>query len=199
MSLASDSTNPVSDGLFARARAGDQSAWEALFAACHDKVLRVVRRRLNPPMRSLYDSTDFVSDVWKSLAAKVDRLDFPTVNHLIAFLVQAVDQKIKDEYRRQHAQKRDIDRNRCLGDRDGDRTGPVDLPSPDPTPSQVAVAKETRERLLANQTAPVREVIDLKFQGSTNEEVAERTGLQVRKVQRVLKGLREAFASGGRR
>ena len=29
-------------------------------------------------MRSLYDSTDFASDVLKSLAAKSDRFDFPS-------------------------------------------------------------------------------------------------------------------------
>lgn len=199
MSLTTDSSSPVSDGLFARARGGDQAAWDELFAACHDKVLRVVRRRLNPPMRSLYDSSDFVSEVWKSLAAKVDRLDFPTVDDLIAFLVQAVKQKIIDEHRRQHAQKRDIDLNRRLGDLEGEQAGPVDLPSPEPTPSQFAVAKETQERLLAGQTAPVQEVITRKVQGYTNEEVAAQTGLQVRKVQRVLKGLREALVGGGRR
>src|SRR6266446_8260813 len=35
------------DGLFARARAGDQAAWEELFRMCYPKVVRVVRRKLD--------------------------------------------------------------------------------------------------------------------------------------------------------
>ena len=64
------------DGLFSRARTGDEAAWSELFHKCRPKVLRVVRRKLSPPMRSLYESTNFYSDVMKSLAASADRLDF---------------------------------------------------------------------------------------------------------------------------
>ena len=71
-----------SSGLFARARAGDQAAWEELFHTCYPKVIRVVRRKLDRPLRSLYDSTDFASDVMKSLAANLDRLDFPSIDSL---------------------------------------------------------------------------------------------------------------------
>src|SRR5579864_5278284 len=109
MSQTIDSSSQGADGLFARARAGDQMAWEELFRTCYPKVIRVVRRKLNSPMRSLYDSADFASDVWKSLAAKFDRFDFPSIDSLLAFLKQAAEQKVIDEYRRRHAQKRDID------------------------------------------------------------------------------------------
>jgi RNA polymerase sigma factor (sigma-70 family) len=197
MSLSSGLSRPDSEGLFARARAGDQAAWEELVGTCYPKIQRIVRRRLNPPMRSLYDSTDFTNDVFKSLAAKSDRFDFPTMEALLAYLTRAAEQKVIDEYRRQHAQKRDIDLNRRLGEEDGGRSGTQDLPSHDPTPSQVAVANETRERLMAGQTGPVREVIELKDQDYTNEEVAARTGLHTRKVQRVLKSLRETLHLGG--
>ena len=83
-------------------RAGDQAAWEELFYTCYPKVVRVVRRKLNAPMRSLYDSTDFASDVWGSLVAKSDRFDFPNVAALMAFLTKAAEQKVIDEYRRGH-------------------------------------------------------------------------------------------------
>src|SRR3954468_17659368 len=94
----SDSSDLDSDELIARARAGDQAAWEELFRACYPKVVRVVRRKLDRPLRPLYDSTDFASDVWKSLAAKCDRFDFPSIDSLMAFLKQAAEQKVIDEY-----------------------------------------------------------------------------------------------------
>src|SRR5260370_38313806 len=89
----SDSASVDPDSLFARARAGDNSAWEELFRKCYPKVVRVVRRKLNPPMRSLFDSTDFASDVMKSLAAKADRLEFTSFQSLMAFLGQPAGEK----------------------------------------------------------------------------------------------------------
>lgn len=68
------------------AQEGDQEAWERLFREYYPKVRRVVRRKLDRSMRSVYDSTDFASDVMKSLAANLSRLDFPSSEHLVAFL-----------------------------------------------------------------------------------------------------------------
>ena len=79
----------------------------------------MVRRKLDRPMRSLYDSTDFASDVMKSLAANLDRLDFPSIESLIAFLAQVAEQKVIDEYRRRHTLKRDVTRERALVTGDG--------------------------------------------------------------------------------
>jgi RNA polymerase sigma factor (sigma-70 family) len=197
MDPVSESSSVDSDVLIARARAGDQAAWEELFHTCYPKVIRVVRRKLDRPMRSLYDSTDFVSDVMKSLAANFDRLDFPSLGSLIAFLAQAAEQKIIDEYRRRHTLKRDITRERALVSYDGTDIKPMSLASADPTASQVAVASEARERLLAGQDEFERRVIELKRLGYTNVEIAEQTGWNIRKVQRFLKDLHDSLPNEG--
>jgi len=193
MDPLSDPPTQESDELIARARAGDQAAWEELFHTCYPKVIRVVRRKLDRPMRSLYDSTDFVSDVMKSLAANLDRLDFPSLGSLIAFLAHAAEQKVIDEYRRQHTLKRDITRERALMTADGADARPLALASADPTASQVAQASEACERLLAGQDESERLVIELKRQGYTNVEIAEKTGWNIRKVQRFLKDLHDSL------
>jgi RNA polymerase sigma-70 factor (ECF subfamily) len=193
----SDSSICDADALIARARAGDQAAWEALFRTCYPKVIRVVRRKLDQPMRSLYDSTDFVSDVMKSLAANIDRLDFPSLGSLIAFLAQAAEQKVIDEYRRRHTLKRDITRERALAASDGTDIKPMTLISDDPTASQVVQADEARERLLARQDELERMVIELRHMGYTNVEIAERTGWNIRKVQRFLKDLHDSLRHQG--
>ena len=84
------------------AQQGNQVAWEALFKECYPKVRRVVRRRLDRSMRSLYDSTDFANDAMENLAANLNQLDFPSVHSLIAFLAQVAEHRVIDEYRRQH-------------------------------------------------------------------------------------------------
>lgn len=197
MDPMSDSPDPDSDELIARARAGDQAAWEELFRTCYPKVIRVVRRKLNRPLRSLYDSTDFVSDVMKSLAANLDRLDFPSLGSLIAFLAQAAEQKVIDEYRRRHTLKRDVTRERALVTANGTDIMPLALASADPTASQVAQASEVRERLLAGQDESERTVIELRRLGYTNNEIAERTGWNIRRVQRYLKDLHDSFQNEG--
>jgi RNA polymerase sigma factor (sigma-70 family) len=189
------SLDPV--GLLDRARAGDQSAWEELFRTCYPKVVRVVRRKLDRPLRSLYDSTDFASDVMKSLAANLDRLDFPSIHSLMAFLAQAAEQKVIDEYRRRHTLKRDIKRERARVDEDGSGAREIAVVSSEPTASQLAQADEVRDQLLAGQDEAERKIIELRQLGYSNTEIAQQTGWNIRKVQRFLKDLQDSLRELG--
>ena len=193
--LPDDRSGDDSDALFARARAGDDDAWKELFEKCYPKVIRVVRRKLNPPMRSLYDSTDFASDVMKSLAANAEQLDFPSFNSLMAFLVNVAEKKVIDEYRKVHNLKRDIKRNRPLSSDDGEGSAAVRLASSDPTASQIALADEAHDQLLAGKSGAERSVIEMKTQGYSPAEIAEKSGWNVRKVQRFFKDLRDSLGS----
>ncbi len=182
-----------SDDLFTRARTGDEAAWAELFHKCRPKVLRVVRRKLSPPMRSLYESTDFYSDVMKSLAASADRLDFASFDSLVAFLVKVAEQKVIDEYRRVTAMKRDIHKQQTLNRfEDGGGRHPG-IASHEPTASQFAVATEAEEQLLAGKSEVEREAIVMKQDGYSPAEIADRLGWSVRTVQRFFKSLKEAF------
>ncbi len=178
------------------AQKGDQSAWEALFRECYPKVRRVVRRKLDRSMRSLYDSTDFASDVMKSLAANWNQLTFASVESLFKFLAQVAEQKVIDEHRRRHTLKRDITRERRFS-ADGREAGPAHLPSAEPTASQQAQANEVQERLLDRQDEIERAIIDLKHQGYSTADVADKTGWNIRKVQRFLKDLHNSLHDSG--
>jgi RNA polymerase sigma factor (sigma-70 family) len=176
------------------AQKGDPTAWEALFKECYPKVRRVVRRKLNRSMRSLYDSTDFANYAMERLAANVDLLQFPTFGSLVAFLAQVAEQKVIDEYRRQHTLKNDISRERPIAANDA---GPIQVPSHDPSASQLAQANECNERLLARDDETERVIIELRQQGYTTADIAEKTGWNVRKVQRFLKVLLDSLDEPG--
>lgn len=190
MSFHRGESDQIPDGLFARAQGGDQAAWREIFEKCYPKVVRVARRRLDGrgnsrAIRSLFDSTDIASDVWKSLAAKSDRFDFPSIDQLMAFLVKAAEQKVIDQSRKLTAEKRSEDRKRPLGE-----GGLGHEPSASgPTPSQFAVEVETVAQIEAGLSAEVRELVKLKREGKTNQEAATQLGWDIRKVQRVLKDL----------
>jgi RNA polymerase sigma factor (sigma-70 family) len=189
---ATDLKSVDPDSLFARARSGDDAAWEELFRKCYPKLIRAVRRKLEPQMRSVFDSTDFASDVMKSLAANAGRLDFPSFNSLLAFLETVAKQKVIDEYRKAHTLKRDISRQCALAVNNSDDAHPIGVASADPTASQVAQATEVHERLVSGQKEPEqRAAIELKEQGYTLPEIAKETGWHLRKVQRFFKDLEE--------
>lgn len=173
--------------LFDRARRGDQQAWQVLFEDCYPKIVRVARKRLSQKMRKHYDSTDIANEVMKSLAAKFDRFDFSSIHGLRAFLVRAAEQKIVDDYRREHALKRDIGRD-CPLMTDG--TLGYEPADSSPTASQVAVATEEADILLGGRSGVDRTVLELKLMGHTNSEVASATGWHLRKVERFLEKLR---------
>ncbi len=186
--LSSPPCTPPEGDLLDRARQGDQDAWQILFDECYPKIVRVVRRRLSRPMRKIYDSTDIANEVMKSLAAKFHHFDFSSIGGLRAYLIHAAEQKVVDGYRRGHAQKRDLGRDRPLAA--GDPSGGWDLADDSPTASQLAVASEEQELLLEGQTGPSRTVLELKLQGMSNSEVARETGWHLRKIERFLEKLR---------
>jgi RNA polymerase sigma factor (sigma-70 family) len=175
------------------AQKGNPTAWETLFRECYPKVRRVVRRRLNRSMRSLYDSTDFANDAMERLAANLDLLEFPSINSLIAFLAQVAEQKVIDEYRRQHTLKHDVERERPITADDG----PIQLSSDDPTASQLAQANEFHERLMSRHDETERAIIELRQQGYSTADIAGQTGWNVRKIQRFLKELLDSLAKPG--
>jgi RNA polymerase sigma factor (sigma-70 family) len=185
-SLHDSATNP-SKSLFDRAREGDQEAWEILFNECYPKIVRVIGRQLSRRMRKIYDSTDIANEVMKSLAAKFNDFEFSSINGLQAFLIKAAEQKLIDGYRRDHAQKRDLRRDRAFETGELENWEPADS---SPTASQLAVASEEKTILLDAQSQKNRHVLELKLQGHSNSEVAKTTGWHIRKIERFLQTLR---------
>jgi RNA polymerase sigma factor (sigma-70 family) len=178
------------------AQQGDETAWKAVFEECYPKVRRVVRRRLDRSMRALYDSTDFANDAMEDLAANFKQLEFPSVNSLIAFLANVAEKKVIDEYRRQHTLKRDVTRERPMF-ATGPDGGAVQLPSDSPTASQFAQANEVYDRLLERKDETERTIITLRQEGYSNSDIAERTGWNIRRVQRFLEDLLDSLTESG--
>lgn len=197
MNVLTTTTSSDPDSLFARARAGDNTAWDQLFQECYPKLRRAVRRRLAPQMKSILDSTDLASDVMKSLMANANRLDFNSFESLLNFLIQVAEQKVIDEHRKAHTLKRDITRQRAFATDHGDECRALAVASSDPTASQVVLATEFHERLVADLKEPEQKIaIGLKAQGYTLPEIAKEIGWHLRKVQRFFQTLEQSFAQG---
>ncbi len=176
--------------LIARVRAGSQdAAWE-LIAEYGDLVFRVVRRKLPPALRGMFDSQDFVQVAWGSIFRHRSRLDrFETPAEFTAFLGTVAANKVRLEIRRRlKQQKHNVNRERPLD------SSVHHCAAKDPTASQVAIAQEEWSRLLADQPPHYQEIIHLRYLGHSTREIANRVGLDEGSVRRILRKLLKGVA-----
>lgn len=160
-------------------------------------ILRAVRRRLDKKLRSKFDSVDFVQAVWASFfAMPPDRLQFKRHQELVNFLMGLARNKVVDVVRqRLETQKYDVKREAPLFD-----SSPIDareVPTPGPTASQVAIAKEEWQRAENPDTPRDERIVNWIKMGQSLEEIAKEIGVSVKTIRRVLDRLRQHHEERG--
>ena len=174
----------------AAVQAGDADAKRRLYEEYGPHLLRAVRRRLAPRMRSAFDSMDFAQDVWASFfAASADKYDLTNPGQLISLLramarnkiLEAVRQRVKGENRKP------VRENSLEGLLDGG----VHLPGPEQTPSQFALDEEAWHTVFASQPPVYRCILLMLRDGKSHETIAKELNVSLRTVQRVLNKLNE--------
>jgi RNA polymerase sigma-70 factor (ECF subfamily) len=165
---------------------GSQEASRELAETYGSHVRRAVRQRLRRQLRSRYDSLDFVQNVWASFFC--DPTNAPAIEtpaQLVAYLCRLAHNKVIDEIRRSQTQKADVDREQHIDRRD--EYAPVY--GRDPTPSAVAVFHERYDALVTRQPEDISRAAQLRFEGATYEEIAEKMNVSERHVRRTLNRL----------
>jgi RNA polymerase sigma factor (sigma-70 family) len=174
------------DNLMQQVRQGSREALAEIVTDHGEHVLRVVRRMLPKELRPLFDSKDFVQEVWvRVLNAKFEDLSFNTPQDLVAFFTKVAQHVLINEARRRlQTQKYDVRRTCsldsatvCLDE---------DLVARQPSPEELAMAREEWDRLLEDLPPRHQEVFELLKQGYNHKEIAERLGLHPRTVRRLI-------------
>jgi RNA polymerase sigma factor (sigma-70 family) len=190
---------PVDDDftdLIARAKAGDQAAIREFLTRFEHEVQMMVRARLPKKLRNQYDSADFVQAVWQSFFSDLPRNvpGFQKVAHLRRYLAGVVRNKIYEQHRRlTRTEKYDVLREERLYIRRGDRDVPREVVSSDPSPSQAAQAGDRLAQLTAGRSPQEVDVIRLRRQGMTFEEIAAETGVKERTARRIIDSARSGM------
>jgi len=170
-------------------QAGSEAAACELYDTYLSHVLRCVRHRLFPKMRSLYDSQDFTQQVWASFFRERQVLpDFETPEDLANYLIGMACNKVRMAGRQRYAQKRDIRLEQLLRE-DSAETG-LHPAGRDPTPSSLVVYRERFERLTDQQPAEAREVARLRLEGNSFEEIAEKLDMDESHARKILRQVR---------
>ena len=168
-------------------REGSNAAFEELVSNYSGHVYRVVRRKLASVMRSRADSTDFVQSVWAVFFENRHRVvDCQSPAELINFLAKVASDKVIDERRRRLTSakanaNREVPLEECSA---ADR-----LQSKEPTPSALAISDECLHRLLDCQQTSARQMLQMRLDGATYEDIAIAFGVSPKTVQRTFRRL----------
>lgn len=191
-------SHPDFSSLMKRIQQGCPDAARELLAHYEAHLLRVIRRKLNKRLRPKFDSLDFVQAVWASFFANPPRERvFERPEDLVGYLVRLAQNKVIDAVRqRLQTQKHNLNREHSL---DGSAAfQAAGLTARQPTPSQLAVAREEWDRLLQGQPAHYQQILDLRRQGHSPPEIARELGLDETTVRRALHRLaRRTLARSG--
>jgi len=151
-------------------------------------------------LRTQFDSMDFVQAVWQSYFADIrsSSRQFENVYHLRGFLAGVARNKVYEEHRRlTRTKKHALAREQSLYVRRGSREVELALISPEPTPSQAVQASDRLAQLVARCSPLEAQVITLRHQEMTFDEIARRTGVSERSVRRIIDEARERMEARG--
>ncbi len=202
----SDEERPSDDtaDLVLKAQEGDVDALNELFQRYHGTMVEVARRKLGPRLRLKEDPDDLAQTTFREATRDFGQYQYQGEGSLLRWLIQILQNKIRDKAEFYSAGKRDVSRERAMeGARDGeeDDRGPMDFTSHDLTVTQVVSRDENYELLrdsLVDLSDEHRRAITLVFfEGLSLRAAGERMGGRSEDAVRMM--LRRAEAKLGER
>lgn len=186
--------NPLTtQALLEKVQDGDGQALNDLCRRYQQRVLAAVRIRLGADLRRRVESWDIVQEVLIDALRRVNSFDYKTDGAFLHFLNRVVENKIRDEADRQHAGKRDRDREISFdGKRSTDAVFPLDIlpDSASPTPSKVlslhedlALLEQAMDQLAAESEEYRDLIVAVKIEGRAYDEISDALGLSVDAVR----------------
>jgi RNA polymerase sigma factor (sigma-70 family) len=170
--------------LMARVREGDSEAAGELIKDYGPLLVKVVRRYLNPALRTQVDSADLVQEAWLSFLQSASKPNFESPQQFGAFLASIARNKVVDVVRRGllssgfNVTREVADAAEPTGDR---------ATSHRDTPSKSAMRRELKDILL-DELAPAYRPIGIRiFEGIEPSAIAEEYRVSQRTVERVRK------------
>jgi RNA polymerase sigma-70 factor (ECF subfamily) len=198
-----ESSNYKTQHLVRLAKSGDELALERLFRAYGERVQRIIRLRMGKELRSKLESMDLVQDAFVSALRGLESFTYTNEGDFLRWLSKIAENRIRDNFDKLHADKRDIRREIPLDNSRGDAQesfahilGPVDST----TPSLIMSKKEQLDKLEKAVDAlrpEYREVVVLaKIEGLSYKEVGNRLGKSPDAVRMLLSRAMAALSQG---
>lgn len=181
--MSDNSSYKTTQHLVTLAKEGDRAALEQLCQVYGERVHWIVRFRMGAEIRSKLDSMDLVQDAFVSALENLGDFTYRDEGDFLRWLSKIAENRIRDNVKKLHADKRNIRKEVSLRNRVSTTQGSlVGAPGPvaTTTPSVVISKREELSRLdkAIDELKPeYREVIILKkIEGLSYKEIANRLG-----------------------
>jgi len=165
-----------------RLRAGDEQAAVELVRYYEPLIRREVRLHLDQQLCRLFDSLDISQAVMLSFFVRsaAGQYDLDRPEQLLSLLLAMARNKLASAARREHRQRRD--QRRTVGT---DADALAQVTDPQPTPEELVAGAEMLQRVRQRLSDEERQLVDLRGDGLSWEQIADRQGgtAQARRMQ----------------
>ena len=175
--------NHQTQRLITLAKNGDQSALDQLFKAYNERVLRIIRMRMGPELRTKLQSIDLVQDAFISALRGLENFTYKNEGDFLRWISKIAENRLRDNIDNFHADKRDIRKEIPLNNNSSntqDNFIGISEPANNTTPSLIISKREDLNKLekaMEKLKPEYREVIMLiKIDGLTYADAANKLG-----------------------
>jgi RNA polymerase sigma-70 factor (subfamily 1) len=166
--------------LVVAAQGGDVDSLNELFQRYHQTMVDMARRKLGPRLRLKEDPDDLAQTTFREAARDFQGYRYQGEGSLLRWLIQILQNKIRDKAEFYSAGKRDLSRERAMEVKKGEEERTLEFLSEDLSVTQVVQRDEQVGHLrdsLTELSAEHRQAITLVFfEGLTLRQAGERMG-----------------------
>jgi RNA polymerase sigma factor (sigma-70 family) len=170
----------VVEALVASAQGGDVDSLNELFQRYHQTMVDMARRKLGPRLRLKEDPDDLAQTTFREAARDFQGYRYQGEGSLLRWLIQILQNKIRDKAEFYSAGKRDLSRERAMEVKKGEDERTLEFLSEDLSVTKVVQRDEQVGHLrdsLTELSAEHRQAITLVFfEGLTLRQAGERMG-----------------------
>ena len=189
--------NPTWDGMIQGLRTGDQAVIREFCHKYGQSLERLAERNLTSGIRRRVGADDVVQSACRTFfrRAQVGEFELPDAEGLWGLLCAITLTKVREQTRFHLRDKRGLQRETHAAADAGESEQPFfNLAAAEPTPDEAAEFADQFSQLVAGLDEEERQLVDLKLQQCTNDEIAQRMGCSERTVRRILKRVQAALS-----
>ena len=188
---------PREDVLVSRWRAGDQEAARQIFERYVSQLLTLASRRISQRLASRVDPEDIVQSVFRTFfhRAREGQFQIDDPDDLCKLLARITVHKTLRQIAFHRRAKRDACQEAGQGDAEADHM--MSLLASEPTPEDTVALYDQMEHFLGQLGTEDRRILQMRMEGYSNVEIADKLNITDRKIRRLLERIRGQAALEG--
>jgi RNA polymerase sigma-70 factor (ECF subfamily) len=167
-------------------QSGSETAAQQIFDKYVERLLVLARWHISEKLRSRIDPEDVVQSVFRTFFLRVrnDRFTFDEADDLFKLLTRITLHKTLRQVAFHRAARRNPAREAAKGNDDQDQI--MQILDTEPDPETVVAFTDQLKTFLTKFSPQEQEIIEMRLQGYTSEDIAQKLGTYDRKVRRIL-------------